>query len=237
MFVDAEGERLKFHTADVHGFHHADVRICFVFFHQHNGFRLVVQFGAYMSAGVVVALVLVEDGVQVNLMLVRPLHEFRNDTSGFGWRIDVIDKVTHTVDDDQPKIVSMPDGSIYDSQPFFWRILAKGKKLQPGLIVAFWQSGQTQDALHYPLAVVGALLRIHVEDVSFVLREMGGIAQYGMVGQCRCDQSRQVESLFTLGFAYGRAEVAQRADARIADYQHLLLPFVFFFHTENGLTG
>lgn len=136
---------------------------------------------------------------------------------------------------DQYKIVSMPDGSIYDSQPFFRRILAKGKNLQSGFIVAFGQSGQTQDAFHYPLAVVGALLRIHVEDVPFVLRKMGGIAQHGVVGQCRCNQSRQVESLFTLGFAYGRAEVAQRADARIADHQYLLLPFVFFFHTEDGL--
>ena len=60
----------------MHSFNHAYGLIIFVHFHLHDGFRLVVKFRADMSTCVFIILVLMEDGMDMNLPVVRPLHEF-----------------------------------------------------------------------------------------------------------------------------------------------------------------
>ena len=124
-----------------------------------------------MPTGVVVRLVLVEDGVQVQLVLVRPLHQLGDDAGRLRRGVDVVDEVAHTVDDDKAEVFRAPDGYIDDGEAFLRRVLPEGKELQTAAVLVFGQTCQAKDALHHLLAVVSALFRIDIEDVVLVFRE------------------------------------------------------------------
>ncbi len=76
FLVYAESERLKLPVTDMNGFDHAYGLVLFIHLDLHDGFRLVVQFRADMTACVFVILVLMQDGMDVYLPVIGPLHEF-----------------------------------------------------------------------------------------------------------------------------------------------------------------
>ena len=84
----------------MNSFDNADVFVVFIHFHLHDGFRFVVEFRADMSTGMFVILVLMQDGVDMNLTVVSPLHEFGYNIGGFIRRIDVIHKIPYAIYND-----------------------------------------------------------------------------------------------------------------------------------------
>ena len=60
----------------MYSFNYTYCLIIFVHFDLHDGFRFVVEFCADVSTCVFIILVLMEDGMDMNLPVVRPLHEF-----------------------------------------------------------------------------------------------------------------------------------------------------------------
>ena len=77
-----------------------DVCICLVFLYQQHCFRLVAQFCAYVSPRVLISLVLMQDGVNVYLPLVRPCHQQGDDVRRFAGAIDVVDHIPDAINDD-----------------------------------------------------------------------------------------------------------------------------------------
>ena len=87
VFVYAESERFKVPVPDVHGFDHAYGFVLFVHFYLQDGFRLVVEFRADVTTCMFIILVLMQDCMDMDLFVVRPLHEFRDN---FGRFIDEV---------------------------------------------------------------------------------------------------------------------------------------------------
>ena len=67
----------------MHGFDHAYVLVFFIYLDLHDSFRLVVELRVNVPTCVFIILVLMQDGVDMNLPVVRPLHEFGDDVGGF----------------------------------------------------------------------------------------------------------------------------------------------------------
>lgn len=82
-------------------FYFADVVVHFVFLDQYHRFRFVVQFRTDMSVRIFSTFVLVEDGVQMYLSLVGPLHQLRYNIGRLTGRIDVVDQVAYAVYEDE----------------------------------------------------------------------------------------------------------------------------------------
>ena len=83
VFVYAESERFKVPVPDVHGFDHAYGFVLFVHFYLQDGFRLVVEFRADVTTRMFIILVLMQDSMDMDLFVVRPLHEFRDNFGRF----------------------------------------------------------------------------------------------------------------------------------------------------------
>ena len=92
FLVYAEGERLKLTVTDMDGFDHAYSLVLFVHFDLHDGFCFVVEFRADVTTGMFIILVLMQDGMDMDLPVIRPLHEFGDDVGGFAGGIDVVRK-------------------------------------------------------------------------------------------------------------------------------------------------
>ena len=60
------------------------------------------------------------------------------------------------------------------------------------------QSGKLRGTFHHMLAMVWALLGVEIEDVAFVIRKLGYVAEHLAVGKCSGKYSTHVESLFAL---------------------------------------
>ena len=67
----------------MYDFHHTCGLVIFVWLYLHDCFRLVVQFRADMTACVFVILVLMQDGMDVYLPVIGPLHELGYNIGGF----------------------------------------------------------------------------------------------------------------------------------------------------------
>lgn len=83
VFVYAESERFKVPVPDVHGFDHAYGFVLFVHFYLQYGFRLVVELRADVTTRMFIILVLMQDSMDMDLFVVRPLHEFRDNFGRF----------------------------------------------------------------------------------------------------------------------------------------------------------
>ena len=83
VFVYAESERFKVPVPDVHSFDHAYGFVLFVHFYLQDGFRLVVEFRADVTTRMFIILVLMQDCMDMDLFVVRPLHEFRDNFGRF----------------------------------------------------------------------------------------------------------------------------------------------------------
>ena len=106
----------------MNGFDTADSFIIFIYFYLHDGFRLVVEFRANVTTGMFVILVLMQDGVDVNLTVVSPLHEFGDYIGGFIRRIDVVHKIPDAIYDDQSQIRNCANGLFDYCKSHFGRI-------------------------------------------------------------------------------------------------------------------
>ena len=104
FLVYAESERFKLAVTDMDGFDHAYSLVLFVHFDLHDGFRFVVEFRADVTTGMLIILVLMQDGMDMDLPVIRPLHEFGDDVGGFAGGIDVVKEITNAIYDDQSQI-------------------------------------------------------------------------------------------------------------------------------------
>ena len=104
FFVYAESERLKLTVTDMEGFDHAYSLVLFIHFDLHDGFRFVVEFRADVTTGMFIILVLMQDGMNMDLPVIRPLHEFGDDVGGFTGGVDVVKEITNAIYDDQSQI-------------------------------------------------------------------------------------------------------------------------------------
>lgn len=50
-----------------------------------------------MSSGILISLVLMKDGMDMNLSLVSPLHEHRDNLGRLAWTVDVVHEITDAV--------------------------------------------------------------------------------------------------------------------------------------------
>ena len=67
----------------MHGFDHAYGFVLFVHFYLQYGFRLVIEFRADVTTRMFIILVLMQDSMDMDLLVVRPLHEFRDNFGRF----------------------------------------------------------------------------------------------------------------------------------------------------------
>ena len=67
----------------MHGFDYTYGFVIFVHFYLQDGFRLVVEFRADVTTRMFIILVLMQDSMDMNLFVVRPLHEFRDNFGRF----------------------------------------------------------------------------------------------------------------------------------------------------------
>ena len=109
----------------MHGFDHTYVFVLFIHLDLHDGFSLVVKLRADVPTCVFIILVLMQDGMDMNLPVVRPLHEFGDDVGGFTGRIDVIKEVTDAIYNDQSQIRYCADGFFDYQHAYLWGELAQ----------------------------------------------------------------------------------------------------------------
>ena len=99
----------------MHGFDHAYSLVLFIHLDLHNGFRFIVEFSADVTTSMFVILVLMQYGMDVNLSVVRPLHEFGDNIGRFTRRIDVIQEITDAINYHQSQIRYCANG-LFDYQ-------------------------------------------------------------------------------------------------------------------------
>lgn len=167
--VDVEGEGLELTVADMDCLHHADRPLLLVHFNLHDGLGLVVEFRADVAACVFIILVLVQDGVDVDLPVVSPLHEPGDDVGRLLGRVDIVEQVADAIYNHQTEVGKGADGMVDNGQPQVGRKFAQCQHHQVVGILLFGQSRQPQDAPQYLLAVGTSLLSVDVEDARFSL--------------------------------------------------------------------
>lgn len=192
--------------------HHADRPFLLVHFNLHDGLGLVVEFRADVAAGVFIILVLVQDGVDVDLPVVGPLHEMGDDVGRLLGRVDIVEQVADAIYNHQTEVGDGADGMVDYGQPHVGREFAQRQHHQIVGIPLLGQSRQPQDAPQYLLAVGPSLLGVDVEDAPLLFGEGGAVVQHRAVRQGRRGEGRDVECLFALGLPDRGAEVSQRTD-------------------------
>lgn len=175
--VDAEGEGFELAVADMDCLHHADRPLLLVHFNLHDCLGLVVEFRADVAAGVFIILVLVQDGMDVDLPVVGPLHETGDDVGRLLGRVDVVEQVSDAIYNHQTEVGDGADGMVDNGQPHVGREFAQRQHHQVVGILLFGQSRQPQDAPQYLLAVGSSLLGVDVEDAPLPLGEEGAVVQ------------------------------------------------------------
>ena len=220
LAVDTEGEGLELAVADMDCFHHADRPLLFVHFNLHDGLCLVVEFRADVAARVFIILVLVQDGVDVDLPVVGPLHETGDDVGRFLGRVDVVEQVADAIYNHQTEVGNSADGMVDNGQPHVGREFAQRQHHQVVGILLLGQSRQPQDASQHLLAVGTSLLSVNVEDATLPLGEGGAVVEHRAVRHGRRREGRNVEGLLAFGLSDRGAEVTQRPDYGAVHPQH-----------------
>ena len=82
LLVDAEGEGTELPVSDQGGFHLADVPVCVVLRDLEDRLGLVVELRPDVPADIVVRLVQVKDGVDMEVVLAAPSHQQANHFRG-----------------------------------------------------------------------------------------------------------------------------------------------------------
>ena len=151
-----------------------------------------------MTANIVIALVEVQNGVDMYLKFVSPLHQLPDKVGRFLGAVDVIHQVAHTVDDYKPNARSVDYSLFYDFKPQGGCKLTQGGKFQILRVCVGRQFRQSQSALHDLLAMVWTLLGVEIEDCALVVGKLGGIAQHLTVHERCPDNGSDIECLFAL---------------------------------------
>lgn len=167
LAVDAEGEGFELAVADMDRLHDADRPLLLVHFNLHDGLGLVVEFRADVAAGVFIILVLVQDGVDMDLPVVGPLHETGDDVGRLLGRVDVVEQVADAIYNHQTEAGDGADDMIDNGQPHVGREFAQRQHHQVVGILLFGQSRQPQDASQHLLAVGTSLLGVDVRMPRF----------------------------------------------------------------------
>ena len=124
-----------------------------------------------MAACVFIILVLVQDGVNVDLLVVGPLHEPGDDVGRLLGRVDIVEQVADAIYNHQTEVGDSADGMVDNGQPQVGRKFAQRQHHQVVGILLFGQSRQPQDAPQYLLAVGTSLLGVDVEDAPLLFGE------------------------------------------------------------------
>lgn len=199
LAVDAESEGLKLTVADMDCLHDADRPLLLVHFNLHDGLGLVVEFRADVAAGIFIILVLVQDGVDVDLPVVGPLHEPGDNVGRLLGRVDIVEQVADAIYNHQTEVGDGADGMVDNGQPHVGREFAQCQHHQVVGILLFGQSRQPQDAPQYLLAVGPSLLSVNVEDAPLPLGKGGAVVEHRAVLQGCRGEGRDVEGLLALG--------------------------------------
>ena len=110
-----------------------------------DGFGLVVQLRAQMSARIVVALVQMQHRMDVDAPLVRPLHQFRDEVGRLARTVDVVRQIADAVDNDQSEVVEVINSLLDLPKPLFGGIAAQAQELQQWRMCIGRQSRQPQN--------------------------------------------------------------------------------------------
>ena len=200
--------------------HHADRPLLLVHFNLHDGLGLVVEFRADVAACVFIILVLVQDGVDVDLPVVGPLHEPGDDVGRLLGRVDIVEQVADAIYNHQTEVGNGADGMVDNGQPHVGRKFAQRQHHQVVGIPLLGQSRQPQDASQYLLAVGTSLFGIDVEDAPLLFGKGGAVVQHRAIRQGCRGEGRDVEGLLALGLPDRGAEVAQCPDHGAVHPQH-----------------
>ena len=111
----------------MNGFDHTYCPVHLVHFYLHDCFSFVVQFRADVTTGILVILVLMENGMYVNLAVICPLHESGNNIGRFTGGIDVIKKVSDAIYNHQSEIGDCADSLFDYSQTYRRGVLAQSQ--------------------------------------------------------------------------------------------------------------
>ena len=233
--VDPKSERLKVPIPDVHGRDGTCIPVEIVFGDLQHGFGFVVQLRSQMPARIVVALIQVQDGMDMDFTLVRPLHQLRNKVGRFAGAVDVVHQIADAVDHDQSEVVDFIDSLLDLLQPIFGCITTQAQELQQRRMRIGGQSRQPQNPAQHPFAMEAALLRIDVEDAPLLRRQRGRIVQHRAARHsCRHDRAN-VERLFALRLSGRCAEITQRPHNRIAHAQDHGRSLEYVRHKQPGI--
>lgn len=164
----AKGELVEGFGADDGGGNDAPFGQCAVFGNLKHCLRLVVKFGADMPSRIVIPFVEMKHGLNVDILLACPLHQVAHNPCRLRGVVDVEHQITNTVNDHQTHVGRVVNGITDDFSTLVW--VGNGSKVAEFQMLRFSvnrQSCQSQNALHHELAMIRALLRVKVEDISF----------------------------------------------------------------------
>ena len=100
----AECKRRELRRSRISGTDNTDVRIVLVFLHEHDRLGFVGKLRTEMSACILVRLVLMKYGVNMELVEVCPLHQQRDYSCRFRRVVNVMEQIPHAVNDDKPDV-------------------------------------------------------------------------------------------------------------------------------------
>ena len=148
-----------------------------------------------------VPLVLVQYGVNVDIPFTRPCHQQGDYFRGLAGTVDVIHHVPYSVDDYQPNILGTVNCLPHDCYALFWRVLPQDEELKILMVAVGRQPRHAEAAPCHYLTVVGALLGVNIEYFPFVFGQFRRIVQYRPVFQRSRHDCGDVERLLALGFS------------------------------------
>ena len=125
------GELLVSH---VHRLYFADAVVLVVFADNQHRLCLVLQFRTNVTARVVVVLVQMEDGVDVEVIDACPCHEDGHHVCCFLAVVDVVHEVSQSIDDDKADTFVLAQGIVYDGYPQLGRVFTQSPEHQSRVI-------------------------------------------------------------------------------------------------------
>lgn len=142
--------------------------------------------------------------------------------------VDVIYHVTDAIYNYKTDAGRIID-SLFDNLYTLLRcVFPQGEKLKVLIVPVIRQASHPQNAFHDFQAMIRALLCINIKHFPLPVGEFRHIPQHCTILQCGGYDSRNIECLFTFGFADGCAEVTQCSYDRtmhFEDFRCFLITF------------
>ena len=160
--VNPKGKRRERDIPDIDRLDGADGIIVLVLLDTENGLGFVVDFGSDMSTCVLIALVLVNDGVDVKIVFFRPLHQMVDYKSSLARTVDIQHQVADAVNDYQSDSRGVPNLMVNHAYAVSYRIFTESVIFYALLDFRVATVGQPCDTLEHPEGVIFALLGVEV---------------------------------------------------------------------------